>query len=359
MLKESLLILSGLYLAWSLGANDAGNIVSTAVGSKTISYKKAVVFFLVFLAIGTIFLSKEVIKTVSSGIVPGEVIGINEAIIALLVAAGWTHFATWKKWPVSISQSVISSVLGIGIVRGFKSGTDMVFWGKVAELAGVWFFSPLFGFVAGFVLFKIVHGFVRHRHLYLKDTVHDLLNNPVETIKDAISGKLTRREKIFKFILLFSTGYMALALGASTVAATTGLLWSGFSGREFSFDMLSVLEIGVLLAIMLGIVTYGKKLIDFMGGKLIKLNALRGGIIQFATASVILGCALLGYPVSSTGVFVGAFLGADRGEEHPHIKKHAAQHLLMAFLVTIPVTTVVSGGVFWLLGLWEVLVKLN
>ena len=100
---------------------------------------------------------------------------------------------------------------------------------------------------------------------------------------------------------------------------------------------------------ILGIVTFGKRLVDFMGSRLVKLNALRGGIIQFATASIILGCAMFGYPVSSTGVFVGSFLGVDSAEDHPKMKKHAIHSLLMAFLVTIPVVAGVSGFVSWLI----------
>ncbi len=350
MLAETLLILSGLYLAWSLGANDAGNIISTAVGSRTISYKKAIWVFIICLAIGAVFFSGEVIKTVSSGIVPSEVIGMNQATIALFVAAGWVHFATWKKWPVSISQSVVSAVLGVGIVESLRVGVNLIFWEKVLILAGVWLFSPVIGFLVGWILFKVVHGFVRHRHLYFKDTLHDLFTDPIETVGEIVSGELRRREKVFKGILLFSAGYMALALGSSTVAATTGLLWSGFGGIEVDFDLLGALKIGVLVAVILGIVTFGKRLIDFMGNRLVKLNALRGGIIQFATASVILGCALMGYPVSSTGVFVGSFLGVDSGEDHPKMKKHAARSLWMAFLVTIPVVVGVSGLVSWVLG---------
>jgi inorganic phosphate transporter, PiT family len=349
-MAETLLILSGLYLAWSLGANDAGNIISTAVGSRTISYRKAIWFFIVCLGIGAIFFSEEVIKTVSSGIVPSEVIGMREASIALFVSAVWVHFATWKAWPVSISQSVVSAVLGIGIVEGLRAGANVIFWKKVMILSGIWLFSPVIGFLIGMVLFKVVHGFVRHRHLYFRDVLHDLFKDPVHTVEEMVSGELRKREKVFKVILLLSAGYMALALGASTVAATTGLLWSGFAGKEVSFDLFSVLNWAVLIAVILGIVTFGKRLVDFLGSRLVKLNALRGGIIQFATASIILGCAMFGYPVSSTGVFVGCFLGVDSGEDHPKMKKHAIHNLLMAFLVTIPVVAGISGLALLLCG---------
>ncbi|MDP2625073.1 MAG: inorganic phosphate transporter [Candidatus Peregrinibacteria bacterium] len=356
MFQEVLLLIAGIYLAWSLGANDAGNIISTAVGSKSISFKKAMVFFVFCLAFGTIFLSKNVIKTVSSGIVDAEVITINHAIIALFVAASWVHFATWKKWPVSISQSVVSSVLGIGIVESLSSTHQLVHWQTVLTLAGVWLFSPILGFIAAWLIFKVVHGFVRHRHLYFKDSLRDLFDHPIQTISEYFSGDLRRREKIFKVFMLLSSGYMAIALGASTIASTTALVYSGFDGRDSvlgvplnATDTLLLMKLIVLVSVILGILTYGEKLIDFLGNRLVKLNALRGATVQASAATVIVISALMGYPVSSTGVFVGSFLGMDSGEDHPHMKSHAASSLKMAFLVTIPVTAVLSGVLTWLI----------
>ena len=353
MFSEILLLLAGVYLAWSLGANDAGNVVSTAVGSKTISFKKAMIFFVLCLGVGAIFLSKNVIKTVSSGIVEVDLITMNHATIALLVAAAWVHFATWKGWPVSISQSVVSGVLGVGLAESLKTGANLIYWPKVLTLAGVWLFSPILGFLAGWIVFKVIHGFVRHRHLYFRDTLHDLFEHPIRTVKEWWSGDLRRREKVFKIVMLFSAGYMAVALGSSTIAATTGLIYSGFSGESaelmFGWDMLSVIKVVVLTSVILGILTYGRHLVDFLGSRLIKLNALRGAIIQSSAATVIIVCALLGYPVSTTGVFVGSFLGVDSGEDHPHMKKHAAHTLRMAFLVTIPITAGLSGILTWLI----------
>lgn len=353
MFNELLLFIAGIYLAWSLGANDAGNVISTAVGSKAISFRKAMIFFVLCMAVGAIFLSGNVIKTVSSGIVPSEIITMTHATIALFVAAGWVHFATWKQWPVSISQSVVSAVLGIGLAEGLRAGVSFIFWKKILILAGVWLVSPILGFLAGWILFKVVHGFVRHRHLYVRDTICEFLGHPFRAIRERLSGDLERREKMFKAVMIISAGYMAVALGSNTVAATTGLLFSGFSEEGMSLlwdlDPLGFLKMIVLLSVILGILTYGRHLVDFLGSRLVKLNPLRGGVIQFATASVIIGCALMGYPVSSTGVFVGSFLGVDTGEDHPQMKKHVGHNLLMAFLVTIPVTAALSGVLTWFL----------
>ena len=356
MLQDILLILAGIYLAWSLGANDATNVISTAVGSKTISFRKAMVFFVVCLGGGVFFLSKNVIKTVSSGIVDTELITISHATIALFTAALWVHFATWKKLPVSISQSVVSAVFGIGLVEGLQNSENLVHWATMLKLVGVWLFSPIFGFLAGWILFKIVHGFVRHRHLYFKDTLRDLAIHPIRTLDEWWTGALKKREKFFGFLLLLSSGYMAVALGANTIGSTTGLIYSGFSGQGdiLGFPVTDIqgllfIKSLVLVAVVLGIVTFGKNLVDFMGRRLVELNPLRGFVIQLAAASVVIVSALMGYPLSTTGVFIGAFLGEDSGEDHPRMKARAVRSLKYAFVVTIPVTAALSGLLTWVL----------
>lgn len=360
MLADFLLLLSGFYLAWSLGANNAANILGTSVGSRTLSFGKAIVFLMACLAVGVLFFSENVVKTISSGIIQPGLITLPHAILALFLAAAWVHFATWKNWPVSINQTVVSTVLGIGIAHMILNPGSVVYWNHLLKLAGVWLVSPLIGFFAGMLLFRIVHGFVKHRHLYFKDTVHDFLTHPIETTEEYFSGDLARRERLFKVLMIFSAGYMSMAMGASTIASTTGLIYSGFSANSLfprllpgAEGLLSV-KVWVVLGVALGVITYGRHLVDFMGSRLMKLNPMRGAIIQFAAASVILTCALFGYPVSTTAVFVGAFLGVDSGEDHPHMKKHAARDLAHSFFVTIPIVTGLS--VLLALGLEAVLV---
>lgn len=350
MTSQIFLILAGLYLAWSLGANNSTNLMSMAVGSRVVSYRKALVFTVICLMVGTLFLSKNVIKTVSSGIVDVDLITVWQAAIALFVAAAWVHFATWRKWPVSISHSIVSGALGLGIAESMIEQSNLIHWDTLYKLALIWLFSPIFGFFAGLILFKVVHGFVPHRHLYFKDTFSDWIQHPMRSLRSFFTGYIEKREVGFKALLFFSAGYMAVAMGANTVAATTGLIYSGFEGKGtlFGFHLsdvsgLLILKMLVLFGVLIGIVTYGNSLTDFLANRLMKLNPIRGAVIQFTAASVILFSALLGYPLSTTGVFIGAFLGVDSGQDHPQMKRKAARDLRYAFLVTIPVVASVTA----------------
>lgn len=329
--------------------------MSTAVGSKTISFHWAILFFVLFSLIGLLFLSGPVVRTVSSGVVTAELMTIPHAIIVLFTAGAWIHFATWRKWPVSASESIVSGVLGVGLAESLKTGSDFVHWVMVLKMIGVWLFSPLIGFAAGWILFKVLHGLVRHHHLYFRDVLKDLFGHPLRTFCDWFSGDMARRERIFKGVLLLSMGYMAIAFGASTLATTAGVLHSGVMSDGGFLNLywaknsiFALIKAMVLMAVVTGVLTYGKGLVDFLGNHLLKLNPLRGAVIQSAAATVIMAAALLGYPVSSTGIFVGVFLGVNRGDDHSRLKSHAAGHLKMAFLVTIPVIVTMAGLLTWI-----------
>lgn len=346
---EIALLVAGLYLAWSLGANNSANIIGTAVGTKTLSFRLGIVFIMFCLGIGILFFSSNVIKTISSGIVDPSIITLPHAVLALLIAAAWVHFATWKKWPVSINQTIVSTVLGIGIAHQVDHALSLIEWGKVISLFGIWLLSPLIGFSAGMIVFRLVHGFVPHKHLYLRDSLRDAVHHPIQTYEQIHSGQLERYERVFRILLILGGGYMALAMGASTIASTTGLIYSGFGDdatvlQWFSGEQPGLLWVKwlVVLGVFLGIVTYGRHLTDFVANKLIKLNPLRGAIIQFTAATVIFVCAQFGYPISTTAVFVGTFLGVDSGEDHPHMKKKAFNEMIHSFFVTIPLVTSIS-----------------
>lgn len=364
MIFEILLLLAGIYLAWSLGAANAANIIGTAVGSKTLSFRMGILFVMGCLAIGVLFFSNSVIKTISSGIVEPSVITLPHAVVALFTAALWVHFAASRHWPVSINQTVVSVVLGMGIASQAGEEMSLIVWDKILKLFGIWLVSPIIGFLSGILVFRLVHGFVRHRHLYFKDTLYDFLHHPINTAHEMASGELGRREKLFKVLMVLSGGYMAVAMGSSTIASTTGLVYSGVGGDQFSllnfffdssYDLIFVKAL-VVIGVIVGIATYGKHLVDFIGSRLVKLNPLRGAVIQFTAASVIFICSQFGYPVSTTAVFIGAFLGVDSGEDHPHMKRHAARDLSHSFFVTIPIVTsvsvVLSLGLEWALARW-------
>ncbi|MGZ7096087.1 MAG: inorganic phosphate transporter, partial [Methanobacterium sp.] len=109
-------VIVGVYLASNIGANDIGNSMGTAVGSGVIGMRRALIVGAIFMFIGAIFLSGNVIKTISGGIVDTSFITPIGAVIATLTAGIWVSISIFRKTPVSGSHSIVGAIFGYGIV---------------------------------------------------------------------------------------------------------------------------------------------------------------------------------------------------------------------------------------------------
>jgi len=161
----------GLYMAWTIGANDVANSMADAVGSKSISVRNAIIAAGICEFAGAVLVGSHVTETVRKGIVDPAAItslpGITPAegaallavgmMAALLAAAIWLHAATWFGMPVSTTHSIVGAVAGFGVVA---AGWSAVHWGKLGQIVSSWFISPVAGAALGFLIFKIISRFI-------------------------------------------------------------------------------------------------------------------------------------------------------------------------------------------------------
>ena len=151
-------IVVGLFMAWAIGANDAANSMSTAVGAGAITPKQAVLIAGVLEFTGAYLFGKSVTETVRKGIIDVSQISdpnviVYGSIAALLAASLWLLFASKFGLPVSTTHSIIGGIVGYGIVY---AGTSIVNWGKMAQVVASWILSPIFGAIVAFVVIKLV-----------------------------------------------------------------------------------------------------------------------------------------------------------------------------------------------------------
>ncbi|MEO2151841.1 MAG: inorganic phosphate transporter, partial [Thermococcus sp.] len=148
-------ILLGFAMAWAIGANDAANSMSTAVGAKAITPKQAVLIAGVLEFTGAYFFGKSVTETIRKGILdPSRITDPNVliygSIAALLAATIWLIIATKFGLPVSTTHSIIGGIAGYGIVY---AGTSIVNWGKMAQVVLSWILSPIVGAIMAYIIF--------------------------------------------------------------------------------------------------------------------------------------------------------------------------------------------------------------
>lgn len=269
------IILAGVFLGWGLGANDSANIFGTAVYTKVVKYRTAVVLTSIFVILGAVLNGNKGIEEISRYAFESGIITSKAAFFVMFSAALTVAVMTVLKLPVSTSQAVVGAIIGGGILKGtadFSAGT---------KFFGAWILTPIGGVVFAFILHKI--------------------------IADIFGEKITN----FKYYEVFvKAGYIiagifgAYSLGANNVANVMGI----FAGQ---LNIISNFQ-GVLyggFAIAFGVITFSKPVMLTVGQKIIVLSEIEGFIVVIAASLTVYIYALVGIPVSTSQAVIGAIIG--------------------------------------------------
>ena len=156
----SFAVIACIYMACNIGANDVANAMGTSVGSKSLTFKQAILIAAVAEFAGAFFVGGHVSDTIRKGMldtsffadVPYQL--VYGMISALLAAAIWLHIASYLGWPVSTTHSIIGGVLGFGVIAG---GIDIVNWSKVGNVVLSWVVSPIMGGLFAYLVFQYIN----------------------------------------------------------------------------------------------------------------------------------------------------------------------------------------------------------
>lgn len=321
----------GFYMAWNIGANDVANAMGTSVGSRAITLRQAVLIAGVFELLGAVFFGKHVTDTVSKGIVdPATLPDVSlialGAFSALLSASLWLTFATWRKMPVSTTHSIVGAMAGFGIAAG---GLNMVHWGKMGSIVASWVISPIAGAVVAFLLFSSMRKGI-------------IAWYPDEK----------RLERVFAYFQLMTASFVAFAHGSNDVANAIGPIAAAITYSQGNAEIASkvVVPIWLLafggLGIVLGLATWGYRVIGTIGERVTEITPTRGFCAEFATATVVLANSQLGMPISTTHVLVGSVIGVGMARGVKALNLRIIWDIMKSWVATVPITAVISAVTF-------------
>lgn len=205
-----LLLITGFYLAWNIGANDVANAMGTSVGSGALTLKQAVIVAAILEFSGAFFFGSHVSKTMQSGIIQADLFLANPRLLvygmlASLASAGiWLQAASYYGWPVSTTHSIVGALVGFGAVVG---GYEAVHWDNVAFIVTSWILSPILGGVIAYYMFNAI----RRNVLYASD--------PVEATKRWAPFLVFCVFFVLSMVLIFE-GFHNLSLELSVIEKT-------------------------------------------------------------------------------------------------------------------------------------------
>ncbi len=386
----------GFFMAWGVGANDVANAMGTSVGSRALTIKQAIVVAMVFEFCGAYLAGGQVTETIKSGIVDASAIPPELMVLgmmsALLAAGTWLLIASVKGWPVSTTHSIVGAVIGFAAVG---ISVDAVHWSGVGPIVASWVVSPMLSGTIAFGLFISVQrliidtdepfqnakrfvplymfltGFMvalmtlskglKHIGLDLSSAQSFMLAVGVGAAVMLLGIALLTRikvdveadkafhfssvEKVFAVLMIFTACSMAFAHGSNDVAnavgplaAVVGVLQSegaAVIGAKAAVPGW-VLLLGAV-GIVIGLATYGYKVIATIGKQITELTPSRGFAAELATATTVVGASAIGLPVSTTHTLVGAVLGVGIARGIGALNLGVVGKIFMSWLVTLPV----------------------
>lgn len=319
---------SGMFLGWSLGANDGSNVFGTAVASHMIRFATAVKLSAVFVILGGLVNGPAAMDTLGG---LGQIDLLAGAFATALAAAVAVAGMTWAGMPVSTSQAVVGALIGY---RLFQHGSlDVASWHLLRTIVISWVACPILAAATAFLLYKLMAGIFRW------------LPMPLFVL-----------DRWLRFGLLAVGCYGAWALGGNNMANVVGVytrldLFDSVRMGPWIFSQSRMLALLGGLAIALGVATYSYRVMMTVGRDLAKLDALTALIAVLAEALVVdffahpwqLGTfALPAVPVSATQALVGGIFGIGLARGIQTIKKRVLSNIVISWGVTPLIAAVLS-----------------
>jgi len=316
-------LLFAFFFAFWNGFTDAAYAVSTVVATRVLSPVKAVLLSAVGNFTGLLF-GTAVAETIGKGIVENYVVD-GKFILAVLIGGLIWDVATWFfALPISESHVLVGALIGAGLVAGgmaavqFSSIFDKVLLPMVT--------SPLVAFIIAFFLVGVVvRVFARY------------------------SSRKTNR--VFRSLQLVSSFFFSVSHGTNDAQKAMGiitiLLYKHGYLQEFSVPLWVMISSYLFLS--LGTLFGGWRIVKTMATGITKLRPYQGFCAEASGTLVLLGTALIGFPVSTTHAISGAIMGVGATRRVSAVRWITARKIVWAWILTMPLSAIFAALVYVLI----------
>lgn len=397
----------GLWMTWGIGANDLANILSTAIGSKAISVRQALIIAVFFEIAGALLGGTEVSNTIRSGVIEVHqfthtpILLVYGMLSVLLAGACWMTVASWLGMPVSVTNAIVGALVGVGTMM---FGVHAIHWQTVEHIALSWIFSPAIAGLMAWLLFhsirrwilgvddpllaakkllpfylilvafilsmmtslKALDHFIFHAHLITK-IVTVLITTvciagigwaamqriPLNNLSDR-HARFMYIEALFSVLMAITACAMVFAHGSNDVAIAVGpvngvMHFVQNSHLTTGENYLSYILLAGCVGVILGLIMYGRKVIETVGQSITILTPSRAFAATLAAATTVVISTGTGIPVSATQTLVGAVLGVGLARGIDALDLTVVRNIFMSWMITVPAAAGLATGFFVLL----------
>jgi PiT family inorganic phosphate transporter len=351
------------------GFHDTANAIATSVSTRALKPEHAILLSATANFVGALVFGTAVAGTIGSGIVQDSTVlgsGATVLMAALLGAIAWNLITWGLAIPSSSSHALIGGLIGAAWA---EAGSNAVQWGNFGfKVLVPLFSSPLLGFAIGLAVMVILLnaiGWANPHHLLRRLNRPGLpgAEAPASSVDGAEggsgptedwSGTSPRRiNDRFRRLQILSATYMALSHGSNDAQKTMGIMTLALFSTGAIHDR--TVPVWVILmaatAMSLGTAAGGWRIMKTMGQKVVKLDPVHGFAAETTAATLILGAAHFGMPVSTTHVISSAIMGVGTSDRASAVHWGVARSIATAWILTIPCSALLAAAAYFLLQL--------
>jgi PiT family inorganic phosphate transporter len=318
-----------LFFDFTNGFHDAANVVATMITTRALSPRKALILASVCEFIGPFLFGTAVAQMIGKNVIDISAFDSSALhssmllIISALTGATMWNLLTWfLGLPSSSSHALIGGMVGAVLVA---YGSGKILWGGLLYVVGSLVLSPLLGLWVGWLFLQMT--------LFLSRDATPKINY------------------FFNRMQILSSIALALGHGANDAQKSMGLISMSLVllGFSPSFYVPEWVVASCAAAIALGTASGGWRIIKTMGSRIYRLRSVHAFCAQTSSATVILGAALVGGPVSTTHVVSSSIMGVGAGQRISAVRWGVAKNIILAWFITIPASAAMAALSFGLI----------
>jgi PiT family inorganic phosphate transporter len=320
----AVIIVAALVFDFINGFHDAANSIATVVSTRVLTPGQAVIWAAFFNFVAAFFFGTHVANTVGKGLVDPRAITVYVILSALLGAILWDLLTWWRSLPTSSSHALIGGFGGAAVVN---SGWDVLSLGAFQKVMVFIVVAPVLGMIAAYLLMVVV------MHLFRRRTPRSV-------------------DSTFRVGQLFSAAAYSLSHGSNDAQKTMGIIVAlliaggldkyahASNGKEIAWWIVII----CYLAIGLGTLSGGWRIVKTMGQRITKLKPVGGFCAESGGAASVFLATFLGIPVSTTHVITGAIVGVGTTQSFSSVHWGVAGRIVWAWLLTIPAAALMAAA---------------
>jgi len=303
------------------GFHDAANSIATVVSTKVLSPGAAVAWAALFNFLAFLVFGSKVAATVGKGVVDPHFMTLT-AVACALIGAIIVDIITWI-WglPTSSSHALVGGLLGVALVAG---GPAAIISSGIYKILIFIVVSPILGMILSYLISSVVEIIVRHKHP-------------------------SKVDKLFRRLQFVSSAAFSLGHGGSDAQKTMGIIWMALlvnKNMESGASLPYWVVIACQLAMGLGTLLGGWRIVKTMGQRITKLRPFEGFCAETAGALTLYSTILFGIPVSTTHTITGAVIGVGARKRFSAVRWGVTLSIVWAWVLTIPVAALIAAACF-------------